>query len=287
LDMACACATSQAAVGASRPVNLPSDILPERRSANELSEPRSRISNQDTTRKTGVLDGLWRGLFPQTGEAERPADAPLKSFRARREYCAKSKLRRSRRHSRLSLTRRRRPTTIESIGSATRRPSLRGALATKQSGGRQYAAAGLLRFARNDGGGVGSRFWASPQSGPLPRERERGNSRLRDAQQLASRRDPLGSTLIAFRTKRSHLRFRRRPPADLAAPRPPTPQILETVSTRPALEMRQRTLSWMEGWLRSQGRGAPVEMATLGARRPRQVASLVFGVSFWRRPSRN
>ena len=103
---------------------------------------------------------------------------------------------------------------------------------------------------------------------------------LGDAQQLASRRDHWALPAIAFRVKRSHPRFRRRPLADLAAPRPPTPQILETVSTRPALETRRRTLSWIEGWPRSQGRGA---RGNGNARSPSpQVASLVFG----RRPSR-
>src|SRR5271156_5831651 len=61
---------------------------------------------------------------------------------------------------------RRRPITTESIGSAATHPSLRGALATKQSRGHNMrgasnpdgrtAAPGLLRFARNDGQGIGS-----------------------------------------------------------------------------------------------------------------------------------
>src|ERR1700685_3935630 len=61
---------------------------------------------------------------------------------------------------------RRRPITTEAIGSAATHPSLRGALATKQSRGhnmrgasnpdRRTAAPGLLRFARNDGQGIGS-----------------------------------------------------------------------------------------------------------------------------------
>jgi hypothetical protein len=51
---------------------------------------------------------------------------------------------------------RRRPITIESIGSACPHPSLRGALATKQPRGRRCAAPGLLRFARNDGLEFGS-----------------------------------------------------------------------------------------------------------------------------------
>src|ERR1700722_11498714 len=44
-----------------------------------------------------------------------------------------------------------------------------------------------------------------------------GNLILGDAQQLASRRDHWALSVIAFRVKRSHPRFRRRPPADLAA----------------------------------------------------------------------
>src|ERR1700688_19735 len=113
------------------------------------------------------------------------------------------------------------------------------------------------------------------------RELFRASRELGDAQQLARRRDHWALPAIAFRAKRSHPRFRRRPPADLAAPRPPTPQILETVSTRPALETRRRTLSWIEGRPRSQGRGA---RGNGNARSPSpQVASLVFG----RRPSRN
>src|SRR5271168_4412210 len=65
-------------------------------------------------------------------------------------------------HSRV----RRRPITTEAIGSAATHPSLRGALATKQSRGHNMrgasnpdgrtAAPGLLRFARNDGQGIGS-----------------------------------------------------------------------------------------------------------------------------------
>src|SRR5271156_3884541 len=61
---------------------------------------------------------------------------------------------------------RRRPITTESIGSAATHPSLRGALATKQSRGHNMrgasnpdgrtAAPRLLRFARNDGQGIGS-----------------------------------------------------------------------------------------------------------------------------------
>src|ERR1700679_1411426 len=61
---------------------------------------------------------------------------------------------------------RRRPITTEAIGSAATHPSLRGALATKQSRGHNMrgasnpdgrtAAPGLLRFARNDGQGIGS-----------------------------------------------------------------------------------------------------------------------------------
>src|SRR5271168_4229412 len=61
---------------------------------------------------------------------------------------------------------RRRPITTEAIGSAATHPSLRGALATKQSRGQnmrgasnpdgRIAAPGLLRFARNDGQGIGS-----------------------------------------------------------------------------------------------------------------------------------
>ena len=61
-------------------------------------------------------------------------------------------------------TLRRRPT--EAIGSAATHPSLRGALATKQSRGHNMrgasnpdgrtAALGSLRFARNDGQGIGS-----------------------------------------------------------------------------------------------------------------------------------
>ena len=67
----------------------------------------------------------------------------------------------------------------------------------------------------------------------------------------------------------------------LEAVRPPTPQMFETVSTRPALETRRRTLSWREGWPRSPGRGA---RGNGNARSPSpQVASFVFG----RRPSRN
>src|ERR1700723_3388730 len=60
----------------------------------------------------------------------------------------------------------RRPITTEAIGSAATRPSLRGALATKQSRGHNMrgasnpdgrtAAPGLLRFARNDGQGIDS-----------------------------------------------------------------------------------------------------------------------------------
>ena len=59
-----------------------------------------------------------------------------------------------------------RPITTEAIGSAATHPSLRGALATKQSRGHNMrsvsnpdgrtAAPGLLRFARNDGLGIGS-----------------------------------------------------------------------------------------------------------------------------------
>ena len=59
----------------------------------------------------------------------------------------------------------RRPITTEAIGSAATHPSLRGALATKQSRGHNMrgasnpdgrtAAPGLLRFARNDGQGIG------------------------------------------------------------------------------------------------------------------------------------
>jgi hypothetical protein len=66
----------------------------------------------------------------------------------------------------ITPTLRRRPITIESIGSAATHPSLRGALATKQSRGHNMrgasnpdgrtAAPGLLRFARNDGQGIGS-----------------------------------------------------------------------------------------------------------------------------------
>jgi hypothetical protein len=58
----------------------------------------------------------------------------------------------------------RRPITTEAIGSAATHPSLRGALATKQSRGHNMrgasntdgrtAAPGLLRFARNDGQGI-------------------------------------------------------------------------------------------------------------------------------------
>src|ERR1700761_4309044 len=61
---------------------------------------------------------------------------------------------------------RRRPITPESIGSAATHPSLRGALATKQSRGHNMrgasnpdgrtAAPGWLPFARNDGQGIGS-----------------------------------------------------------------------------------------------------------------------------------
>src|SRR3984885_2995100 len=61
---------------------------------------------------------------------------------------------------------RRRPITTESIGSAATHPSLRGALATKQSRGHNMrgasnpdgraAAPGLLRFAPHDGQGNGS-----------------------------------------------------------------------------------------------------------------------------------
>src|SRR5580704_18150972 len=61
---------------------------------------------------------------------------------------------------------RRRPIPTEAIGSAATHPSLRGALATKQSRGHNMrgasnpdgrtAAPGLLRFARNDGQGIGS-----------------------------------------------------------------------------------------------------------------------------------
>src|ERR1700734_3637595 len=61
---------------------------------------------------------------------------------------------------------RRRPITTEAIGSAATHPSLRGAFATKQSRGHnmrggsnpdgRIAAPGLLRFARNDGQGIGS-----------------------------------------------------------------------------------------------------------------------------------
>ena len=80
---------------------------------------------------------------------------------------------------------------------------------------------------------------------------------LGDAQQLASRQTHRALPVIAFRTKRSHPRFRRRTPAIPRQPRPPTPQILETVSKRPALETRRRTLSWIEGWPRSQPRGRP------------------------------
>jgi hypothetical protein len=74
----------------------------------------------------------------------------------------------------------RRPITTESIGSAATHPSLRGALATKQSRGHNMrgasnpggrtAAAGLLRFARNDGQGIGSLcFCVSPnfEAGPV------------------------------------------------------------------------------------------------------------------------
>ena len=63
-------------------------------------------------------------------------------------------------------TLRRRPITTEAIGSAATHPSLRGALATKQSRGHNMrgasnpdgrtAAPGLLRFARNDGQGISS-----------------------------------------------------------------------------------------------------------------------------------
>ena len=59
-----------------------------------------------------------------------------------------------------------RPITTKLIGSAATHPSLRGALATKQSRGHnmrgasnpdgRIAAPGLLRFARNDGQGIGS-----------------------------------------------------------------------------------------------------------------------------------
>src|SRR5277367_4570246 len=61
---------------------------------------------------------------------------------------------------------RRRPITTEAIGSAATHPSLRGALAPKQSRGHnmrgasnpdgRIAAPGLIRFARNDGQGIGS-----------------------------------------------------------------------------------------------------------------------------------
>jgi hypothetical protein len=60
----------------------------------------------------------------------------------------------------------RRPITTEAIGSAATHPSLRGVLATKQSRGHNMRGAsnpdgrtvapGLLRFARNDGQGIGS-----------------------------------------------------------------------------------------------------------------------------------
>ena len=72
---------------------------------------------------------------------------------------------------------RRRPTTTEAIGSAATHPSLRGALATKQSRGHNMrgasnpdgrtAAPGLLRFARNDGQGIGSLVSACHLSSPL------------------------------------------------------------------------------------------------------------------------
>ena len=81
-----------------------------------------------------------------------------------------------------------------------------------------------------------------------------------------------------MRVKRSHPRFRRRPPADLAAPRPPTPQILETVSTRPALETRRRTLSWIEGSPRSPGRGRPWKWQRSEPIAPSRV------ISFWASP---
>src|SRR6202795_1842834 len=61
---------------------------------------------------------------------------------------------------------RRRPITTEWIGSPATHPSLRGALATKHSRGHNMrgannpdgrtAAPGLLRFARDDGQGIGS-----------------------------------------------------------------------------------------------------------------------------------
>src|ERR1700684_1113010 len=78
---------------------------------------------------------------------------------------------------------RRRPITTESIGSAATHPSLRGALATKQSRGHNMrgasnpddrtAAPGLLRFARNDGQGIGSlvstyRLRPAPQGDDRP-----------------------------------------------------------------------------------------------------------------------
>ena len=52
----------------------------------------------------------------------------------------------ARRGRRRAAAVRRRPITPEAIGSAATYPSLRGALATKQSRGRRCAALGLLRF---------------------------------------------------------------------------------------------------------------------------------------------
>jgi hypothetical protein len=92
---------------------------------------------------------------------------------------------------------RRRPITTEAIGSAATHPSLRGALATKQSNMRggsipdgRTAAPGLLRFARNDGQGIGLLVSAcrltrnseqSVRGSPLCHTRESGYPAGRDA----------------------------------------------------------------------------------------------------------
>src|SRR5271163_4694319 len=95
-------------------------------------------------------------------------------------------------------TPRRRPITTESIGSVATHPSLRGALATKQSRGHNMrgasnpdgrtAAPGLLRFARNDGQGIGSLVSACRLSSPLGPTKRYRIWRLHLLNRLAIRR---------------------------------------------------------------------------------------------------
>jgi hypothetical protein len=53
-----------------------------------------------------------------------------------------------------------------------------------------------------------------------------------------------------LRAKRSDPRFRCRPSADWATPRPPPPRVLEALATPSVLGTRRRTISWRDGLLR-------------------------------------